>query len=98
MNCITQGDNSVLCLPRKGLVPDLTTNVDATVWVSHKEARGSRHGCIALSRDPSTRHLDGQFQIWTGKIFRGRVTTRHSVIRPRPGSLYDGCHCVITGI
>ena len=53
---------------------------------------------IALSRDPSTRHLDGQFQIWTGEIFRGRVTTRHSVIRPRPGSLYDGCHRVITGI
>ena len=24
---------------------------------------------IALSRDPSTRHLDGQFQIWTGEIF-----------------------------
>ena len=53
---------------------------------------------IALSRDPSTRHLDGQFQIWTGGNFRGWVTTRHSVIRPRPGSLYDGCHRVITGI
>ena len=53
---------------------------------------------IALSRDPSTRHLDGQFQIWTGEIFRGREATRHSVIRPHPGSLYDGCHCVITGI
>ena len=53
---------------------------------------------IALSRDPSTRHLDGQFQIWTGEIFRGRATIRHSVIRPRPGSLYNGCHRVITGI
>ena len=55
---------------------------------------------IALSRDPSTRHLDRQLQIWTGEIFRGRITTRHSgpVIRPRPGSLYDGCHRVFTGI
>ena len=53
---------------------------------------------IALSRDPSTRHLDGQFQIWTEEIFRGRGTTRHSVTRPRPGSLYDGCHRVSIGI
>jgi hypothetical protein len=52
------------------------------------------HACthpIGLSRDPSTRHLEGQFQIWMGEIFRGRVTTRHSVM-----CLYDGCHHNVT--
>ena len=50
---------------------------------------------IALSRDPSTRHLDGQFQLWTEENVLGQGTTHH---RPRPGSLYDGCPRVSTGI
>ena len=28
---------------------------------------------IASSRDPATRHLDGQFQLWTGENFEDGV-------------------------
>ena len=45
---------------------------------------------IALSRDPSFWRAISNMD---GEVFRGRVTTRHSVIRPRPGSLYDGSPC-----
>ena len=71
---------------------DLSPKRCVDLYSKVRHAKTATRQNIALSRDPSTRHLDGQFQIWTGEIFRGRATTCHSVIRPRPGSLYDGCH------